>query len=282
MKKFFSSLCDNLIDLYDYISRQSKKIDEYTKRIFNTNQKINSWFYSIPILGKLFKFLIAVSPSSYYSTSIDHKGLFEELGYEQSNLIELKKINRGSKCYIIILAPLIIVAIISIISALFSYVFIKNTTLFFDEYVKLIPLIIPFLILFTWVFPVLFFKLFFHKKKKSISIYTYGVLVAIIFPLFIIPQDYHHYYGKPIKIIGTVQNINTSRKNRYIIFSTNEDKLRKVKLSYLPRHILNNAKIGEKYIIIGRKSKFYFTYQEIKPSSSSSLDKNKNGELDEI
>lgn len=267
MKNLFSSLCNNLIDLYNLISRQSKKSDAYAKKISDTNQKVNSWLFRIPILGKFFKFLFVISPSGYYPRKKDHEDLIEELGYKQQSPIKLKELNRASKCYMVLFYPLIIITIVSIFSALFSFAFMRNTILFFDEYVKLIPLIIPFLIIFLWLIPYLFFKLFFSKEKKSIQIYTYGTLVAIILPLLIIPQDYHYYYGKPIEAVGTVTSVyNGSHKQKMnnITFLTNEKKLKKMKLTNLSRYLTDNAKIGEKYIITGRKSKFYFTYDEVK------------------
>ncbi len=269
MKKFFSNLCDNLIDLYDFMSRQSKKSDRYAEKISNTNKKINSWFFRIPILGGIFKFLYAISPSSHINKNSANE-LCQELGYETPEPKNPEMPNRASKCYLVLFFPLVIATAISMISALFSFVFTGNTILFFSEYVKLLPLILLFFLLFLVITPYLFFKLFFTKDRKNIQIYTYGALVAIILPTLIIPQDYHHYFGKPLEIIGTVKSVykNDHRQKRnYIVFLTNEENLNKMKLTHLSRHLTDNAKVGEKYMIKGRKSKFYFTYDSITKKS---------------
>ncbi|MCI0500306.1 MAG: hypothetical protein L0Y61_00985 [Epsilonproteobacteria bacterium] len=233
-------------------------------KISDTNKKMNSWFFDLPLIGGVFKFLYSISPASYISYSLDANELRQELGYEPKYQEDMP--NRASKCYLILFFPLVLVSIVSIIYTLISFVFFNDIILFFDEYIKLIALIIPFLILFLWITPTLFFKFFFPNEKKDIQIYAYGALVAIILPLLIIPRDYHSYYGKQIEIIGTVTSVyNNSRKQKMnsITFMTTENKLKKMKLADLSSHLINNANIGDRYMIKGRKSKFYFTYDSI-------------------
>lgn len=193
--KFFIKICNDLVLLYDYSATINKKINHFFEK------KQSYLFYRFP-------------------TVKDKEDPFKELGYERTNISKQKNITRANKCYLILLSPLIIVLIFSLSKAMFSWMFIKNMTLFFDEYVKLILLIPIFILLFTWILPSLFFKLFYPNEKKHISIYTYGILISIIFPLLVIPQDYHHYKGNLIETIGTVLDKNTYRKSRSITFST--------------------------------------------------------------
>ena len=263
MKKYFSSVCKHLINLYDFVFTQSKRNTQYKLKISDTNKKMNSWFFDLPLIGGIFKFLYSISPASYISYSIDTNELRQELGYEPKYQ---DMPNRASKCYLVLFFPFVLVSIVSIIYALLSFLFFRDVILFFDEYVKLIALIIPFLILFLWIIPTLFFKFFFPNEKRDIQIYAYGALVAIILPLLIIPRDYHSYYGKQIEIIGTVTSVyNSNRKQKMnsITFITHEKKLKEMKLTHLSSHLTENAKIGEKYMIKGRKSKFYFTCDSV-------------------
>jgi len=227
---------------------------------------LNICYYFILIYDFFSKLNIKIEKYIPKTHAIEmHEDLHKSLGYPPPDLPLYKpsQPNNASKCYLILLSPLLIILVFTLLKAIYSWMFIKNTTLFFDEYVKLIPLIIPLIIIFTWFFPHHFFKLFYPTEKKHISIYTHGILIAILLPLFLIPQYYHQYNGKSIIVKGTVVKINIHRKTRSITFISNKEKLKKFKTNNLFQTIIENAKVGQQYLIYGRKSKFYFSYDRI-------------------
>jgi hypothetical protein len=228
------NICYYFISIYDFFSNLNTKIEKYIPKT-----------HAIEI----------------------HEDLHKSLGYPPPDLPLYKpsQPNNASKCYLVLLSPLIIILIFTLLKALFSWMFIKNTTLFFDEYVKLIPLIIPLIVIFTWFLPYLFFKRFYPDEKKHIFIYTHSILIVILLPLFLIPQYYHHFNGKSITVEGTVLKIDISRKTRSITFISKEDKLKKFKTNNLSQTIIENAKVGQQYLIYGNKSKFYFSNKNIQP-----------------
>ena len=227
------NICYYFISIYNFFSKLNTKIEKYIPKT-----------HAIEI----------------------HEDLHKSLGYPPPDLPLYKPTqpNNTSKCYLILLSPLLFILLFTLLRAIYSWMFIKNTTLFFDEYVKLIPLIIPLIVILTWFLPYLFFKLFYHNEKKHIFIYTHSILIAILLPLFLIPQYYHHFNGKSITVKGTVLKIDISRKTRSITFISNKEKLKKFKTNNLSQTIIENAKVGQQYLIYGRKSKFYFTYDKIK------------------
>ena len=240
-KKYFALICDHLIDLYDYFTLWGQKIDNFFEKYISRFSK----------------------PSSQEVLN----DLYTQLGYptETFPLYEKEIPNRASKCYLVIISPFLIVSVFSLIKAAFSLMFLRDMTLFFDKYIVLIPLIIPFLLLFVWIFPSLFFKFIFPGETKHKSVYINGIIISLLFPLLVIPQDYHHYKGHPIEITGTVTKINTYRKTRSITSLTNEKDLEKLTLRKLSKSTVENAQKDEKYLIKGVKSRFYFTYDSITP-----------------
>jgi hypothetical protein len=235
-------MCDHLVELYDYFTRWEQKIDSFITK--------HKGHFSSP------------SPEEVVND------LYTKLGYPAETsfpLHEKKTPNRASKCYLVIMGPVAIVSFFSLLKAFFSFMFLHDTTLFFGEYVKLIPLVIPFLLLFVWILPTLFFKFIFPNETKHKSVYTNGIFISLLIPLLVIPQDYHHYKGYSVEIRGTVTKTNTHRKTRSITFLTDDKDLKKLTIRKLPEPTVKNAKKGEKYVIKGIKSRFYFTYDSITP-----------------
>jgi len=233
-----SNLCDILIRYYDYFER--------------INQKIEHFLQNIPGSGLFF----------HHPTQKDLDDMIRNLGYEPTDTYIRKPLSDASKCYLSLLSPLLLLIIYALLSALLSMMFVKNTTLFFDEYVKLFPLVIPFLVLFVWVLP----KLFFRKAPKgsvNASVYAYGVLLSLMLPLLIIPQANHYFNAQKIEVIGTVVNKHISRKDRSITLRTNDKKLKTITLHNIHPLDTQLAHTGDTYLIKGRKSTFYFTYDTI-------------------
>ena len=258
MKK---NICDWLVLIYYLISNFNNKTEALFKKLGDRNRKFESKLLHIPILGYFFKFISVISayPSS---REIKENELFDELNYYTN-----EKINRASVCYVIFLYPLLLIAMYSLVSSFVSQMFYDETILFFREYVKLLILIPIFLIIFVGILPFLIFRIFFPRQVKSMKIFIYSVFIAIIFPTLVLPQTYHYMYAQPLVIQSQVVNIyNKSRKskNNTITFSSKEKNLKTMKFSRLPKQIINNAKIGDEYIIYGKKSRFYFTYENIK------------------
>jgi hypothetical protein len=188
--------------------------------------------------------------------------LFDDINYYTN-----EQLNRASICYIVFLFPLLFIVLYSLVSSLLTFMFYDETILFFREYIKLLVLIPVFLLIFVGLLPFLIFKLVFPKQEKSMKIFTYSALIAIVFPILVFPQGYHYLYAKPIAIEGQVENIynkSHSSRNNTITFSSTEESLNTMKFSRLQQSIINNATLGEKYVITGKKSRFYFTYDEIR------------------
>jgi hypothetical protein len=246
IKKFFSKICDDLIDLYDWSRKIQTRFETWLR------EKENN-----PII---FFILSILFPTQAAAKNIAD-GL-EPLGYTKEPL------NKGSKCYIILFSPLLIIIAIRLLELFYLLLFQDHTILFPREFVKNLLFIPPLLIVLLWILPYLFFKLFFPKHKKHISIYGYGAFLAFIIPLILTPQEYHYYHATSIEIPATVKSISKDHRKatmNYIIFSSVEKQkeLKKMKFSHLPKYLLQNAKVGDKCVIKGKISKYYFKYDMI-------------------
>jgi hypothetical protein len=227
-----------LIRWYDYFDHLHHKIEHFIQ--------------NIPGSGLFFR----------HPTQKDMDDMIRDLGYEPTDTYLRKPLSDASKCYLALLSPLLFLMAYTLLGALLSMMFVKNTTLFFDEYVKLFPLVIPFLVLFVWVLP----KLFFRKAPKgsvNASVYAYGVLLSLMLPLLIIPQANHYFNAQKIEVVGTVVNKHISRKDRSITLQTSNKKLKTITLHNVHPLDAQLAHAGDTYMIKGRKSTFYFTYDTI-------------------
>jgi hypothetical protein len=84
-------------------------------------------------------------------------------------------------------------------------------------------------------------------------------------PLLIIPQANHYFNAQKIEVVGTVVNKHISRKDRSITLQTSDEKLKTITLHNVHPLDAQLAHAGDTYMIKGRKSKFYFTYDTIMP-----------------
>ena len=236
---FLASICKHLITIYDTFSTLSHKIDRFIEKYFG-------WL------------------PSYHVSRQDMKELIKDLGYDNEDIFPFENaISAESKCYLVLLSPLIIMVIISVLRALYTMIVEKNTLLFMYELVKMTPLIIPFLIVFVWLVPSLFFKYVRIEKKKNGSVYAYGILISVLFPLMVIPQTEYLLNGKPISIEGTLIKKSLYRKNRYLVLQVNINRLHQVKFGGLDEMLVRPAKIGAQYKVSGRISKYYFAWNSI-------------------
>lgn len=193
----------------------------------------------------------------------DERGneLFDDLDF-----YDTEEMNKASICYIIFLSPLLLVSVYSLLSSFLSLMFFDETIVFFREYLKVFILIPVFLIVLVGILPFLIFKLFFPKEKIAMKIFTYSIVVSLVFPTLILPKAIHHLYSEPINIeakIIKIYNNSHKSKNNSITFSSKKRDFNTIEFSHLPRTLLNQAKIGDTYMINGRKSKFYFKYHQI-------------------
>lgn len=234
------SLCDNLLLIQSSFSKKYERFDIWLK---------NSW---------LFSFLI---PTHALSKRFTDK-YTEPLDYEE---LSSKTANRASKCYLIFLSPLIVIALYNFFAVLYDMYFYDNTVLFFREYLKLLATIPLFLFFFLFVVPYTFFKLWFNGEKKHIQVYTYGLLVALLFPTLVIPRVYHAVYAEQVVVKATASKVFTSHRKKWrsIIFSSDETGLTKMDFSHLPSELVDSTKVGDAFVIHGKKSRLYFTYDAL-------------------
>ena len=148
---------------------------------------------------------------------------------------------------------------------MFYLFFYDSTILFFREYLKLLASVPLFLLLFLFVIPFSFFRLLFRGEKKHMQIYTYGLMLALLLPTLFIPRVYHAYYGESIVIKATVSQVYRSHKKKRnsIVFLSEEEGLSKMDFDHLSSDLFNITKVGDTFMIHGKKSRFYFTYDEL-------------------
>ena len=166
-----------------------------------------------------------------------------------------KTANRASKCYLALLSPLIAIVIINFFIVFFYLVFYDNTVLFFREYIKLLASVPLFLLLFLFVIPFTFFKLWFNGEKKHIQVYTYGLMVALLLPTMLIPRVYHAYSGEPVVIKATVSKVHVSHKTKWnsLVFTSEEQGLIKMDFDHLTSDVFNSTHVGDIFMIHGKK-----------------------------
>lgn len=234
------NLCDNMLLIQLAISKKYARFDTWLKE---------SWLFSF------------ITPTHSLARGIaDEYG--EPLHYEE---FSSKTANRASKCYLALLSPLIALVIGNFFIVFFYLVFYDNTVLFFREYLKLLASIPLFLLLFLFVIPFTFFKLWFNGEKKHIQVYTYGLMLALLLPTMLVPRVYHAYYGESIVIRTTVSKVSTSYKTKWnsLVFVSKEEGLSKMDFDHLSADLVNSTHVGDIFMIHGKKSRFYFTYDEL-------------------
>ena len=234
------NLCDNLLLIQSYISKKYDQFDTWLKG------------------SSLISFL---TPTHTFVRGVaDEYG--EPLDYDEFNS---KTANRASRCYLLFLSPFIAVTVANFFIVMFSLYFYDNIILFFREYLKLLASIPLFLLLFLFVIPFIFFKLWFNGEKKHIQVYTYGLMLALLLPTMLVPRIYHAYYGEPILIKATISKVYTSHKKKWnsIVFVSEEKGLNKMDFDHLSSTLFDFVKVGDAFMIHGKKSRFYFTYDAL-------------------
>lgn len=231
------NFCDKLLKLQSSLSQKYERFDQWLK---------NSWLFTL------------LTPTGRLSKWYMEKHT-EPLDYEE---LSSKTANRASRCYLIFLSPLIVIALYNFFAVLYDMYFYDNTVLFFREYLKLLATIPLFLFFFLFVVPYTFFKLWFNGEKKHMQVYTYGLMVALLLPTLVIPRVYHAVYAEQVVVKATASKVFTSHRKKWrsIIFSSEEAGLTKMDFSHLPSDLVNHTKVGDNFMIHGKKSRLYFTY----------------------
>ena len=234
------NLCDYLLSIQSYLSKKQTQ--------FNTWLQDSSLFWFI-------------TPTHHLARGMADEYV-EPLNYAE---FSSEMANRASKCYLALLSPLIVAAVVNFFIVIFYLFFYDNTILFFREYIKLLSTIPLFLLLFLFVIPFSFFRLWFKDEKKHMQVYTYGLMLALLLPTLLIPRVYHAYYGEPIVIKATVSQVHESHKKKWnsIVFVSEEKGLNKMKFDHLSSDVFNSTKVGDTFVISGKKSRFYFTYDRL-------------------
>ncbi len=234
------NLCNNLLLIQSALSKKYAQFDTWLK-----NSPLFPFFTPTHTLSKRF--------TDKYTEPLDYEELTS------------KTANRASKCYLVFLSPLIVIAVYNFFAVLYAMYFYDNTVLFFREYLKLLATIPLFLLFFLFVIPFTFFRLWFKGEKKHMQVYTYGLLVALSLPTLVIPRVYHIVYAEPVVIKATVSLVFSSHRKKWrsIIFASEETVLAKMDFSHLSSELVDTTKVGDTFMIHGKKSRFYFTYDEL-------------------
>ena len=234
------NLCDKLLLIQSSFSQKFERFDTWLK---------DSWLFSF------------FTPTHALSKRFTDK-YTEPLDYEE---LTSKTANRASKCYLVFLSPLIVIALFHFFTVLYDMYFYDNTVLFFREYIKLLTTIPLFLLFFLFITPFTFFRLWFKGEKKHMQVYTYGLLVALSLPTLVIPRVYHIVYAEPVVIKATVSLVFSSHRKKWrsIIFASEETGLAKMDFSHLSSELVDTTKVGDTFMIHGKKSRFYFTYNAL-------------------
>ena len=239
--KYRLNFCQKLIAAYDYFHRLSRRLDNFI-------DKYLSWMMP------------------HYVSRDDRKEGIKQLGYDDNNIFSYHDhdLSDPSKCYVMLLSPLLVVVTLALFHAFYGMLFEKNTILLTRNIVELIPLVIPFLLVFVGILPYLFFKFVRLEGKKNASVYLYGVIIALFFPLLVIPQIDFLRHAKPFSFEGTVIKKNVSRKNRDLVLQTNLSPKR-LTLRDVDETTLRLAHKGDRYTVLSRRSRYYLQWDRLIP-----------------
>lgn len=241
--------------LCDYLLQWITYINYYFKIVMNFISEILKYMIQLPIVSFIF------APNIFAKKISDDYS--EPLDYEE---FKSKTLNKASKCYLFWISPLIILSTFVFFTTIYYFTFDTLIILFMREYIKFLILIPIFFLLFLWIIPFSYFKLFFPYENKHAYIFIYGAIISLIFPLLVIPKYYHYFTAQSIQFTAKVEYVYIDRyknKNNILKLSSQEPSLNIIRISRLDRKILKTLDVGDSVIIKGKVSKVYFNFENI-------------------